>query len=373
MASPSTSPQRKVLFILHLPPPVHGAALVGKFIADSKYINSGVKSKYVNLATSRSMQDLGKLSFLKFFFALKVVTGVCTAAIRFKPHLCYLTFASKGFAFYKDMIIIVALRLLGHRLVLHLHHQGVQEAIRRAPWKKKAFRFAFGHSNTYVMLLSKHLYYDVAEFVSREQVVYCPNGIPDKAVTRSEQANDALFRLLFLSNMLASKGIFELLKALQLLKQEGLPVGCDFVGDWKDTTPTAFQEQIEALGLTGLVEAHGKKYNDDKNRFWAGADAFVLPSLDDAFPLVVLEAMHNRLPVIATHEGGIPDMVADGQTGFLVPKRDTKALADKIRSLTENRTLARQMGLNGRNRYETEFQISAFEHRFSALIQQLAV
>jgi glycosyltransferase involved in cell wall biosynthesis len=92
----------------------------------------------------------------------------------------------------------------------------------------------------------------------------------------------------------------------------------------------------------------------------AGADLFILPSLEDAFPTVVLEAMAAGLPVIATRSGGIPEIVDEGVTGQLVPPANPKALADAIENLLEDHSRCERMGQQGRQRIEWFFSIGVW-------------
>ena len=92
----------------------------------------------------------------------------------------------------------------------------------------------------------------------------------------------------------------------------------------------------------------------------AGADLFVLPSVEDAFPTVLLEAMAAGLPVVATRSGGIPEIVDEGVTGRLVPPGNPTALADAIHDLLEDRSRSERMGSQGSQRIERFFTISTW-------------
>jgi glycosyltransferase involved in cell wall biosynthesis len=84
-------------------------------------------------------------------------------------------------------------------------------------------------------------------------------------------------------------------------------------------------------------------------------DVAVLPSETESFPFVILEAMACRRPVIATNVGGIPDIVDDGNTGILVPPKDSDKLAEAIIKLLKDKELRERMGDAGRERFERLF------------------
>ena len=89
---------------------------------------------------------------------------------------------------------------------------------------------------------------------------------------------------------------------------------------------------------------------------------------NECFPLVLLEAMEHGLPCISTTEGGIPGIVDDGKTGFLVPKHDAVALADKIEMFIRDTDLRHKMGSAGREKFEREFTLEVFEKRMVEIL-----
>lgn len=98
-----------VLFILHLPPPVHGAAMMGKYIHDSKVVNSAFDCHYINLATAKDLADIGKLGVRKFVQFFSLLKRIRLAVKELKPRLVYVTPNACGGAFYKDFIVVEVL------------------------------------------------------------------------------------------------------------------------------------------------------------------------------------------------------------------------------------------------------------------------
>jgi glycosyltransferase involved in cell wall biosynthesis len=101
------------------------------------------------------------------------------------------------------------------------------------------------------------------------------------------------------------------------------------------------------------------------------ADVFVLPTVFDAQPTVIMEAMAAHLPVVATTIAGIPDMVEDGVNGTLVPPDDVPALAKALTGLLADPAKGRQMGEAGRQRVVAEFSIEQQIARLGALYDTL--
>ncbi|MGZ8780719.1 MAG: glycosyltransferase family 4 protein, partial [Thermoanaerobaculia bacterium] len=119
-------------------------------------------------------------------------------------------------------------------------------------------------------------------------------------------------------------------------------------------------KRAEWQAMTTSDRVHWAGYRTDVDAILAGCDLFVHPSLDDAFPTVLLEAMAAGLPVVASNVGGIPEIVATPpsvRTGILVPPGDPAAFANAIRNI------APSMGIAGRERAEREFSIEAWMAR----------
>jgi glycosyltransferase involved in cell wall biosynthesis len=128
--------------------------------------------------------------------------------------------------------------------------------------------------------------------------------------------------------------------------------------------------QIAAHGLEGRFVLAG--FRDDVDRFQPHLDLSVLPSYTEGLPNAVLEACAARVPVVATAVGGTPEVLADGDNGYLVPPGDADALAHRIRDLLDSVTLRRQMGKRGRERVETHFTFEAQSQRYQRLFATLS-
>jgi glycosyltransferase involved in cell wall biosynthesis len=99
-------------------------------------------------------------------------------------------------------------------------------------------------------------------------------------------------------------------------------------------------------------------FRQDVPRLLRNTDVLICSSLFETFGMVVLEAMACAVPVVSTNIGGPSETVLDGITGYLVPPRDSSALADWVIRLLESRTLRENMGLSGRRRVEEHFSLS---------------
>lgn len=172
-----------------------------------------------------------------------------------------------------------------------------------------------------------------------------------------------MMHFLTISNLNSSKGTWILLEACRLLQERGVHDFCvHFVGaGTAEINEKDFRGSIETQGLSDVAQYHGRLYGEEKERLLHKADVFVHPTLNDCFPLVLLEAMQHALPIIATPVGAIPDMVEDGVTGFIIPEQDTKALAEAMQSFIEHPERIRSMGEAARERFLHSYTADQFE------------
>lgn len=361
----------RILFILHLPPPVHGAAMMGQYIHDSKVINERFDCHYINLTTAKSLQDIGKGGVKKlwrfFCLLLRIVKGL----VRVKPQLVYVTPNSHGGAFYKDLVVVQLIKLMGYRVIVHYHNKGV--ATRQGRWlDDKLYRLFF--KNLKVILLAEALYGDVEKYVKRENVFVCPNGIPESLKGEpTAERNNVIPQLLFLSNLLVDKGVLVLLDALKILKEKGYSFVCHFVGgETAEIDAARFAEEVKTRGLDKMALYLGKKYDEEKNEEYDNADIFAFPTYyyNECFPLVLLEAMEHAVPCISTREGGVSAIIDDGVNGFMVEKRDANALADRIEFLLTHPEERTRMGIAGRQKFKNEFTLPKFETRMKQILER---
>ena len=535
--------------------------MVSKYIKESTLIQESFDCDFVNLSTSRTMDEIGKGGLKKIFRFLGSLCSLLGKLLTHRYDLCYIAITCHGMGFLKDAPFALLCKLFGRKLLLHQHNKGMSCDCNRWPYR---WLMPLVYRNATVMLLSWHLYEDIYAVVKREQVIVCPNGVPPldnenlaaelratinvergtrghACVYDNDNENDNLFkstefilgqqnldtnsqnariaslacghpdemsnltqttqktqnisinadndtnidsnsqnahtqacachpdeinenvnvdannsqftidnsqltistegahpqpssidlscqrdntefrhddaccarvglpdgncpprlggraeersdraegiyskhytlnsklnaepRLLFLSNLIVSKGIYVLLEACQRLKERGVAFHCDYVGgESKEVTGEQFRKAIAERGLEDCVIYHGPQYGADKDRAFRRADIFVFPTFYDneCFPLVLVEAMQYRLPIVTTPEGGILDIVTDGVNGLVCKQQDVDSLVEALTTLLADAALRREMGERGHARYLKEMTLEAFEGSFAEALR----
>jgi glycosyltransferase involved in cell wall biosynthesis len=178
--------------------------------------------------------------------------------------------------------------------------------------------------------------------------------------------------IIAVGRLIAKKGFANLIRACGLVAERGKSFQCEIIGE--GPLENELRAQIEQLGLQNRVALTGSKPQRDVRQRLAAANVFVLPSVLDAqggmdnLPTVIMEAMATGLPVISTNIGGIPEMVVQNETGFLVQPGDSVALAGAIEKVIDDGQLAQGLGRAGYERARELFSIERNVRDFCALL-----
>lgn len=199
-----------------------------------------------------------------------------------------------------------------------------------------------------VVCVSNHLKTAVLEFWHREVEVVTNGVSPEKFTLNREswgQVQEIRGRwsnkklVLFVGNLIAAKGIKELLQSLPALDNNivlllvGRPHLHNYIEDF-----------TRQNGLTGRVVMVGAVAHQEIRLWMQACDVFILPSYSEGMPVVMFEAMSLGKPVILTRVGGVTEVISDGKNGILIPPRDVEAIRQALKRVLENPELAEQLG-----------------------------
>lgn len=195
---------------------------------------------------------------------------------------------------------------------------------------------------------------------SSDRILRVYNGIdPDEFPERAALSATTRPHILSVARLIEFKGFHHLIDACELLRRRGREFACTIVGEgpWRGL----LEERIRERGLEDMVTLAGLRTQDEVKRLLVASDVFALASIVDAkgacdvLPTVILEAMASGLPVVSTRLAGVPELVAEGVTGFLAEPGDAASLADALERALGDRELRRSLGEAGRKRLEERF------------------
>jgi colanic acid/amylovoran biosynthesis glycosyltransferase len=210
-----------------------------------------------------------------------------------------------------------------------------------------------------------------------ERVVVHHTGIDLRRWPFRERApaGDGRLRIVTVGRLVEKKGIEHVLRALRILLDRGIEVEYRVFGDGPR------REQLAALtaelGLEGRVAMGGRHEQARVRAGFDDADVLVAASVtaadgdEEGIPNVLKEAMASGMPVVATRHAGIPELVEDDISGFLVPERDPAALADALQRLAHAPERWPAMGRAGRSKVERAYDIHSLNDRLAGLLEDL--
>jgi len=259
-----------------------------------------------------------------------------------------------GFPFWRDCVHAGAARLLGARVVWHVHGGMFGEfAARQGRAGGRLMRLALTAASA-VIVLSEDWVRRLRAVAPRARWRVVPNGVPLGPISTVPADGERVF--LFLGNLGAPKGGRDLVEATAVAVSRGFGGRIDLAG--KEIEPG------DAAALTELIGKHrcqshvrllGVISGEVKASALASAWCMVLPSHAEGLPMAILEAMACGLPIISTRVGAIPEVITDGVEGFLIEPGDVEALADRMLRLEADAELRQRMGRAGRRRVEQSY------------------
>ncbi len=363
----------KILAFIQLPPPVHGVTLMNKYVLSIVKNNHDINLRQIELGYSSKINDLGNKSIGKVFKFISYILKLLKELIVFKPRFIYLSPMIWGAGFYRDIVFIFLIKIFNVTPIYHLHGKGVAVNINRNRLNHFLYHFCF--SNSHVIHLSANLLKKEIEIFNFKncKTWVLPNGIKDENQSNNIlQNNTGALKIIFLSNLQVSKGIFDFLELASLCISNNLNTNFEVIGAYRNSeNKKEIENYIENKKLKNEILFHGPKYGKDKYELLKTADILVHPTYNDAFPLVILEAKMFGLVVISTTQGAIPEMIENGNDGFIVDEGDVKEMYNKIKLLAGNMVLLNNMKLESRKSFINKFSLKSFEKNLQKAITSI--
>ncbi|MCZ2498222.1 glycosyltransferase [Xylophilus sp. Kf1] len=285
------------------------------------------------------------------------------------------THAAMRGSFWRKSLLVGMCRLFRVPVILHLHGSEMRGFhASQTALGRRCIRATLEQADRVVVLSAGW-----ADFVAgiapdaRQSIL--PNYAPPIAAAANIEAGrrsgDAPpgFVFLFLGALIKRKGIFELIPAFARLTREypDVMLWLGGEGDSDRVRSLLAENHLHNVRLLGWVD------EEHKNRLLLSADAFVLPSRNENLPMAIIEAMSAALPIVTTRVGGIPEMLVDGQDGFVVAPSDIDALYQALRRVRHDPAAAAAMGRSAERRYRAEFSPEVGLPRMEAIYRELGI
>ncbi len=360
-----------VLLFIKLPPPITGATMMNLLVSKNMDIKEYFDVSTISISFANTVSELGKFKIRKiikfFLIAIKLIKYLTIKNIKF----VYFQISPTGVTFYRDLVYVLIIKLFKVRILYHLHGKGISCQIRRR-FVKRIYKYVF--NNEYVICLSNNLSKDIVDVY--DGIPYIVNNgievVDEELNLDSISCKQDNFTILFLSNLLESKGVYEFLHILKILLDRRVTFKASIVGAEGDISEEMLNRILQDYNLNSIVTYWGPRFNKQKFDLIKESDILVYPTKNDAFPTVILEAMQMGIPIVATNEGAIPEIIDEGINGIIVKDLDPQLIADRIVELKNKNDLRNRMANNAREKFFREYTIEKFNNRISKVFMFVA-
>lgn len=363
-----------VVIVGPTPPPYHGVAMAIKTLLDSK-LHESFEVHHLELADRRGIGHVNKPDLHDVVLFARQWFELIELLFRRRPRILYLVLSQSTVGVLRDSLFVWPARLLGAKVVAHLHGGGFQHWYAHRWFPMRWYARVLMRTVTRAIVLAESLRNQFQGLVAPEHVAVVPNGIPDCGVGCVNTPRlRRRWQVLYLNTLNKMKGALVLLEAIAQVVQQRADVEFVFAGPWShDEHRRAADAYIASHQLAAFITFTGQVAGEEKRALLHSADLFVFPGVQqEGQPLVVLEAMAAGLPVLFTNRGCLGETLRDGESGIEVPPGDARALAGQIQRLLSRPDEMRRLGANARIKFEQEYTLDRHLGRMISLFEEVA-
>jgi glycosyltransferase involved in cell wall biosynthesis/ubiquinone/menaquinone biosynthesis C-methylase UbiE len=354
---------RRILLIGILPPPINGQALAFQVLVNEMGVETLIISGKRNINALRKISKIFNFIGLLFKLIHKLLS---------KKYVVYHTISQSKEGFLRDFLIVIISKFLGSKVVVHIHggnYDGFYQT--QKPFIQQQIRQMLMQTDS-IIVLSENMK-KMFDFESKlwSKICVVKNGLPwnidsnELKIKNLPVGKDSPIKIIFLSNLIESKGYLNVLEATSLLVNEyGYNIKTDFCGEfiqYNDAQRFAtlseakyyFQEFIAKNNLENHVNYHGIIGLEKKKELLNEAHFFVLPTnyINEGQPISIIEAMAYSCVVLTTDYRGISDMITIYESGIYVKFNDPKEIAFEIHNLIQYPTEYQRISRNAHKNY----------------------
>jgi glycosyltransferase involved in cell wall biosynthesis len=348
---------RKVLILGPLPPTVGGITTLILGMLDS-FLRK--KFELITYDTQRPtygfvkevwdyslMWRVGFFSFVRSLaWTLRHLATFPYTLIKNRPDIVHVNTASY-WSFWENVLYVSLSKMFRKKTILHIHGGGFEEFYYNSNSLLKFLIRSTLNMPDRIIVLSPIWRSFMAKLIPENRISVIENFVDSsqfsKNYNKDKQFSD-FFTVLFIGGPAPkTKGLYDVVEAASIVTKNSKNIRFDLVAC---SHVKGLNILCENKGLSANTRILGYVAGVEKIRIFLDSDIFVLPSYTEGLPITLLEAMAAGLPIIASRVGAIPDVICDGQNGFLIEAGDYKSLAEKICALEGDEVLRHRMSEN---------------------------
>ncbi|PQJ75236.1 MULTISPECIES: glycosyltransferase family 4 protein [Polaribacter] len=345
---------KKILMIGPFPDPISGVSVSNKVVKNILKKQSEVS--IINTSFPIFSDSIGSFSFKKLFFFLKL-NVFCYKV--FKSDIIYTTPGQTFFGILKYTTFILLASLLKKELIIHVHgnYLGLQYKQLKG-FKKKLFKFLISKF-TKGIVLSSSLKSNLLPFIDESKITVVHNFAEEYLYQNMHEKSFDSIKIVFLSNLMEEKGIFNLLEALKQLEAENIQYEAKIAGNIDGSLEYKILSKINELKNTQYV---GIVSGEDKKQLLQWSTIFILPTFYkmEGQPISILEALATENLIITTNFAGIPDILKEGINGFFVDAENSNDIVMRLLEIDKNKSIIKQIATNNKNYFLDNFTVYKF-------------
>jgi glycosyltransferase involved in cell wall biosynthesis len=362
---------KKIVLLFQTPPPLHGQAVILDRLVREQW--HWCNKIHIRLHYSDKVSEVGKFSFKKISRWLEIVAAVIRERIKGRIDIiAYSPAPPNRLPFYRDLMTLPLLRVWAGKIIFHFHGGGFDKLSQKLFfWEKLLAKKIYWQPDLAIVLSTGHK--KEIEWINPREISVIPNAVPD--YYKGLAGESGIVTILSIGLVAEDKGILISLKAAKLLKESGIHYRWIFGGSYESQK---FKDKVEScmasMSLASNVKFVGEVRGEWKWRLFRQADIVCHPTFYkwEASPVVLLESMMMGKPVVATKWGYIPEIISDGEEGYLIPIKNHRKLADKLTVLIKSKILRGKMGQRGRRRYLDKFTLGKHLESMEEAYRKLA-
>jgi len=354
--------------------------VIGGVVTSIQYLmNSPLGEHYLFIPVSTMSRKHGSMDYdreLPVCKAARVVKDLfhlMAVVLAESPALIHINTSLETGAFQRDALYLLFCKLMGRKVLLHIHGGRLDTFL--AGWGRMSAGaiLAMLRMADAIVVLSEIQKKPFHDHGLDDRIHVMPNMIAAGRYTPADRLRTdqtASFHVVFTaSHFVREKGIYELIEAAEKITDRDCGMHFILIGGGEEIK--AVRDRIHATGLSGHFTLTGFISRSAIRRILTESDLFVLPSYSEGFPYVILEAMACALPVIGTPVGAVPEIIREGENGYLVPAQNAGVLSERMDFLYRHRKTGKKMGQNNRRKIENQYQPAVVAQKYIQLYRTI--